>query len=159
VSAAVSRAILMTVILLVGSGAVAASPTLPTAPQLEITKYPECKAEYRLIALRIDKYNSVQGCISQVEQFNRYYLFPFPEKIQIFSLKITKLEAVFSRSAATFDEKYQFHDIVLDEINKCRSMRDGKFGEYYQNYYLYLQKYRDDMKLLIEIRRDLSIPH
>jgi uncharacterized protein YukE len=137
------------------SEARAALPQLPAAPALGASQYPTCQTEWRGLSKRADKYDSVQSCINALENFNLFYLNRFPAKISQYTTALLGLEKDFKTSSATLTEKQTFTKEVSSEINKCRSLTNGDYGDYYQDYYLNLQRYRQDSALLLKIRERL----
>ncbi len=132
-----------------------AYPSLPEVPKLAAASYPSCQNGWQTAASRIARYTAIQSCINELERYNLFYLKRFPVDVSRYSTKIILIEQQFARSSAPLANKQVFHDQVLERIARVRSrknMDDQDYGDDYRDYYVYLQHYQDDTRVLTAAR-------
>jgi len=150
----ISTASLLVVLSAISMDASANDQTIvapPKPPRVGIEDFPTCVSDAQKPVARIDKYIVVQDCINRVENFNKFNLKKFPLKIQHHIDALRSIEIRYNKLDIT--------RMISAELRKCRSVdRNGNYGTYYDEYYKYLDIYKQTMALLINLRQQLQSP-
>jgi hypothetical protein len=134
-------------------------PMLPAEPVLDVSKYPTCQKDWISTtgADRNGKVQLINTCISQLESFNQVYLRHFTSSVSQYSRRLTALDAQYHHSGATAQEMLAFSQVVQAQLDKFTSKDSmGDFGDGYQQYYAYLDKYKGDVKYLTDSYNNIN---
>ena len=131
-------------------------PDLPSAPHLDVTRYPTCQTQWSQATSKAAKLQSIRSCANDVENFNTYYLIPFAKEAKKHSGKLTALDAQVRGSSISQADKDHFKTIIQDALDQIKPMdSSGDFGSAYTDYYVYFSKYQVDISNLQSAWRDV----
>lgn len=133
-------------------------PSLPKEPLLDVDMYPNCQKEWitTIGADRNAKIQLIVSCIDKLEGYNQTYLRHFTLSVRNYSNQLTLEDSLYHHSGATAAQITLFSQEIQKHLDRFKSKDSaGDFGDGYQPYYDYLQRYKADVRALTVAYRDI----